>query len=346
MKMKSDIDYLNELYSLIQNLNSKICTSITRWSKYDELRQWIIAKTPLLNQMNAKIATRIFWILNDIHEFPRCKTCGKPLMINVSSIIKGYTIEHCSNRCAQFDPKISNKKKQTCLGKYGVEYAWQSKEVKQKIEDSLMAHYGVKHALASPEVQKKYQDTNMKLYGVKQHIVAKQVVEKAKQTNINNFGVDNPWKLKEIQDKCKQKYTFEGKNFDSAPEIAFYIWLRDSKIAFEYSPNIFFEYEHDGKIWKYYPDFKVGDILYELKGNQFFENKDPAQKMINPYDKSQNDRYEAKHQCMLKNNIVILTTKDYIKYIDYVEFKYGNDYLKRFRNSKEKMTEFKERVSM
>ena len=43
--------------------------------------------------------------------------------------------------------------------------------------------------------------------------------------------------------------------------------------------------------------------------------------MINPYDAKLNDVYEAKHQCMIANNIVIIT--DFTKYIKFAKNKYG-----------------------
>lgn len=42
-------------------------------------------------------------------------------------------------------------------------------------------------------------------------------------------------------------------------------------------------------------------------------------------------RFEAKHQCMLKNNVKILRKAEYSKYISYVRQKYGAGYLKSFR---------------
>ena len=35
---------------------------------------------------------------------------------------------------------------------------------------------------------------------------------------------------------------------------------------------------------------------------------------------------------MIKNKVIILTSIDYKKYIDYVTKKYGVDYLKQFKN--------------
>lgn len=52
--------------------------------------------------------------------------------------------------------------------------------------------------------------------------------------------------------------------------------------------------------------------------------------MINPYDRSQDDIYEAKHKCMVENGIEIIT--DYSEYLNYVNIKYGKDYLQKFKN--------------
>ena len=52
--------------------------------------------------------------------------------------------------------------------------------------------------------------------------------------------------------------------------------------------------------------------------------------MINPYDRSQDDVYEAKHKCMVENDVEIIT--DYSEYLNYVNIKYGKDYLRKFKN--------------
>jgi len=43
--------------------------------------------------------------------------------------------------------------------------------------------------------------------------------------------------------------------------------------------------------------------------------------MINPYDRSEDPKYEAKHQCMINNNVEIIT--DTKLYTNYVITKYG-----------------------
>ena len=52
--------------------------------------------------------------------------------------------------------------------------------------------------------------------------------------------------------------------------------------------------------------------------------------MLNPYDRSQDDVYEAKHKSMVENGVEIIT--DYSEYLNYVGIKYGKDYLRKFKN--------------
>jgi len=51
--------------------------------------------------------------------------------------------------------------------------------------------------------------------------------------------------------------------------------------------------------------------------------------MINPFDRTQDAKYEAKHQCMIKNNVKILT--DTKIYENYIKNKYGKTYLDSFK---------------
>lgn len=155
------------------------------------------------------IQESIYRILNNIEEVPKCR-CGNNLKFK--SISKGYH-EHCSNRCAQSDPKIFNKVKQTKIKIYGENYI---SVIQQKGRNTLKKHYGVEFALQRKESQQKAKNTCLQKYGDKNY----RNVEKAKQTCMQNwgvsyyllsndckehviekFGVDNYRKT----DECKQK---------------------------------------------------------------------------------------------------------------------------------------------
>ena len=90
----------------------------------------------------------------------------------------------------------------------------------------------------------------------------------------------------------------------------------------------------------YFPDFKIDDMLFEIKGDQFFK---PNGTMTCPYKRKEQtneqytaicEQFEAKHQCMLKNNVVILRHTEYCMFLCYVSKTYGKDYLKQFRVNK------------
>lgn len=128
--------------------------------------------------------------------------------------------------------------------------------------------------------------------------------------------------IPEIRKRSQRKYKFNELIFDSMPEIAYYIYLKDHNIAFEYQPSVSFKYEDDKKTRSYQPDFLVEGTYVEIKGKHFF---DESGKMINPYDRSEDIRYESKHLCMIENHVKIIT--DCKKYIDYVNERYGKGYI-------------------
>ena len=50
----------------------------------------------------------------------------------------------------------------------------------------------------------------------------------------------------------------------------------------------------------------VNNELHEIKGLHFFINRNPLNEMCNPYNHKKDKIAEAKHQCMIKNNVIIL----------------------------------------
>lgn len=154
--------------------------------------------------------------------------------------------------------------------------------------------------------------------------------EKFAQTLMQRYGVTAPMHSKIICDKSHHKYTYNGVKFDSSYELVYYIWLSDFHVDFEYRPGVMFAYEYEGIVHVYNPDFLVNGELVELKGRQFFKDKDPSKSMVNPYNHKLDGLYEAKHQCMLNNGVKIIV--DCSEYEQYVATTYGKDYIKSFRN--------------
>ena len=214
---------------------------------------------------------------------------------------------------------------------------YESSESKTKREMTCMAKYGYKTNLQCEDTKQKSAETCMRKYGVKCYNQTDEFRQRSAKAMFTKYGCCYPAQSPEIQHKSKRRYSYSMINFDTAPELAYFIWLKDNNIDFEYHPQKFFEYEFEGRIHRYFPDFFVENKYIEIKGDQFFK---PDGTMFCPYrNKTISDEiyeqrcrmYEAKQQCMTKNGVVILKSADYKIYIDYVRNKYGHDYLKKFR---------------
>lgn len=239
-----------------------------------------------------------------------------------------------------YDPRTPlEKQKDTLLKKYGVNCTFKIPEIREKIKTTLIEHYGVENPFQAEEVKEKIRKTCKEKYGTENSFQSEIVKQKYRENNLKKYGVEHPAQFKYVQEKAKQtciekyghypitynKYEFDNEKFDSSFELAYYIWLKDNGIDFTFHPNISFPYEYAGKVHSYYPDFLVDGTVTEIKGSQFFENG----KMINPYDRTQDELYNAKYQCMLKNNVNIIT--DCTEYIDYVNNKYTTDFITLFK---------------
>ena len=368
-----------------------------------------------------KTSTKIFWVLNGIESWldkrVHCKECDSELHgKNVGSIKAMDYPCFCCRSCQVKNKDTQAKIMATCLDTYGVEYSFQSEEIKAKTkstnlkncgaewfigskigrqksaetkakkygnpnyvnpdkrEQTLLEKTGYANPFSNPKViakmvekkkasgdygnhkkskqtrlernggryksdeeLKQYVQTSMQKFGVPNPMQSEEVKDYLKRCNVESFGYEWPGQCPDIQAKQRQRYSWNGIKFDSAPELAFYIWMLDHNVEFEYQPSTPFEYFIDGTKYFYCPDFKVGDQFYEIKGDQFFKEDGT---MFLPYrKKSWSDadyermcaKYQAKHQCMLANNVIILTSKDYQQYLDYVSEKYGKNYLKSFK---------------
>lgn len=108
--------------------------------------------------------------------------------------------------------------------------------------------------------------------------------------------------------------------FGSKWEFIVYDFLTTHSFEFEYQPIIRIPYEYDNQTHHYHPDFIVGNKVVEVKGDHFFKKNEHGEEiMICPYGYNKFSKeeynwwcglYEAKHQCMLKNNVIILREKD------------------------------------
>lgn len=140
---------------------------------------------------------------------------------------------------------------------------------------------------------------------------------------LKKYGVRRYAQTEEFHYKSQHKYLYNNETFDSFPELAYYIYCIDHNKSIIRVP-IRLSYYYDDIEHYYLPDFKVDNELIEIKGDHFFKEDGTMQC---PFDHQYDGLAEAKHKCMIQNNVKILRQVDYQRYIDYFNSKYDkNDF--------------------
>ena len=127
-------------------MNSIISVVKKKRFDYKLLSEFIVKKQISLSEDYSKIKlTRNTLITGS------CSTCCLETSKNFRRMIEQDNLlcKICSIKNAQ------NKRKDTCIERYGVENPFQSEEVKQKSKDTCIERYGVEHPCQSPEVKQK-----------------------------------------------------------------------------------------------------------------------------------------------------------------------------------------------
>ena len=84
--------------------------------------------------------------------------------------------------------ECKEKYKQTCLQKYGYEYASQSNIVKEKVKYTCLQKYGSECSLSSPIIKEQIKKTNLQKYGAENVFASKIIQDKIKEVNYKKYG--------------------------------------------------------------------------------------------------------------------------------------------------------------
>jgi len=360
-------DYFMTLLSVIKSYRNSYANVLTH--RMPEITEWIDEILPMLKDRTYKLSTKLFWIMSGMTSFNKCPACGKEIGIRQNvNITRGYC-RFCSLRCSQpakvtrekvrasvlnrlkedpdFFIKAEVKKKLTKLS-HGMDPNWNNREQAQRTCETT---YGACHPMKNTDVSCRTADTKERKYGDRSYTNRRKSVN----TMRARHGIDWPMQddnsvrlgMKTKLDKYGTttplgKYSYDGKLFDSKPELAFYVWLKDSNSDFEYHPPTSFIFEYDGKSHEYWPDFRIGDSYAEIKGDQFFREDGT---MFCPYRrKSWSDEdyesicglYAAKGLCMITNGVSVIKSAEYEKYITYVETVYGRRFFLEHKKRRDK----------
>lgn len=200
--------------------------------------------------------------------------------LNKSKELKRERCRKSAVRSEERQKEINEKRKQTCLEKYGVEYNWQSENVKEKIKDTLEEKYGTRNLREIEEINEKRKQTCLEKYGGKTPFHCQEIQDKATQTLIDKYGRRSS--TTQLSDKAIEVFSSK-ENFKK-----FLLSMTDEERTLyeiekrlEYSGTLFYKYYHKYNL-EYIPykhnnhsryEEELCDLLKELniifeKGNR------------------------------------------------------------------------------
>lgn len=254
----------------------------------------------------ASKSERLYCILFDYKDI-YCPICGKKKKFY--KINKGYWKTCGDSNCVHEWKLIAQKNaakkmnyesiieklKNTCLERYGVEHNWSSPELRENCYKTTKERYGVEHALQSDELKKKRHDTMinkynsanvfnfestkktlLKEYGVTNAAQSEQIKEKIRKTNKERYGVEFPYQNPEIFKKAQTSgeraryYKDTDLIYRGSFELDFLERFYDK---IDIAKPMTFDYEHNGTLHKYIPDFYIPslDLVIEIKSSYYFK---------------------------------------------------------------------------
>lgn len=302
------------LFNLVAN-NLKSYTIKLRSRNYFTLLLWIYSQTEILNQINATLKTRIYWIFNNIHDFPKCKNKNcKNKLHEVQNISDGYNKGYCSNHCAQtdLDNILKRHKSFEQIHGKGITCPQKLLDVREKIRQSQLN-------MSEDKKQKK-----LKLFKQawknKSTEQIQQITMKRKQTSLYKYGVEVPSQTicarkhmskvmssdivqhKIIETRRKNKTTNKSKMEDLSYDYLCLIFSTDDIIR-----------QYRSKKYPFNCDFyiKSKDLYIECNynwthGKHFF---DPS----NKDDIKQIEKWKAKNTKYYTTAIDVWTRRDKLK---------------------------------
>ena len=269
----------------------------------------------------------------------RKKTCLQKYGVEVVSQnkdIRAKQISTFKNKTAEEKREIQVKRRKTLQELYGDNYR---EVLKEKREATSFNRFGFRNIFCTEGFQEKKKQASLKKYGTEHPSQSPLVRSKVKATNVQRYGTEhfvNPEKAKQtcidkygIPHYPKGVYDYDGLHFDSKWELALWIYAKDHDEEIEREPT-YFTIPFKGKNCGYTLDFRYKGKLIEVKGDQFFKADGTLQ---NPFDHSQDERYEYCHQYAIQHGIEFWRYEDVKFAIDYVNQKYTKDYLGLFKRN-------------
>ena len=109
--VSSEYDYkmFTEIQEIIDTPGNK-CNYVRVIKAKKYLFNWIMGKTKDINEKSS-LKTRIYMILHNMNEIPKCKTCGRDFNVDIVNRTSGFSVfcgPACANRNKDIRQKIAN----------------------------------------------------------------------------------------------------------------------------------------------------------------------------------------------------------------------------------------------
>jgi len=104
------------------------------------------------------------------------------------------------------NPISVEKRKQTSLKNYGVEYPMAAKEVQEKFKNTCRERYNVDFYMQNEDSKKRFKRTCIEKYGVDNPNKHSSVMTKRKLTNLERYNKEHFLQTEEFKDKSKKTY--------------------------------------------------------------------------------------------------------------------------------------------
>ena len=139
------------------------------------------------------LQTKIYWILNGIHDYPKCHNPNCPhggvVKSNVRNLFTGYGTEYptCCSACAKHTPEYLQNWGDSLEEKYGSRHPMHCQAIKDKVRETTEERWGG-IGFASDEIHQKYEDKCMELYGVKNGGGSEEALKKIVETKMKRYN--------------------------------------------------------------------------------------------------------------------------------------------------------------
>ena len=115
--------------------------------------------------------------------------------------------------------EFKEKRKKSCLDKFGVENPLQNKEILEKVHSTNMQKYGYINPIQVPEFKEKAKLTTLEHFGVECASKSEEIKEKTRMTNIQKYGVPNTMQSPEVRAKANETLCKNGTQETSKQQL-------------------------------------------------------------------------------------------------------------------------------